>query len=137
MNADSVPSGRLRRGEGSGRSIDFNQPAVRRNDRDKRVTEQGLSLAIMAGRSSGHRRYDDGGGWPGHALPSSHIAETIRRGRCSPVIARLVRAIYSSTCAATDGPDKPDHGDAKTFRMLGKRPILRLFPRCMTRVCGH
>ena len=28
------------------------------------------------------------------------------------VMARLVRAIYSSTCAATDGPDKPGHDDA-------------------------
>jgi len=31
------------------------------------------------------------------------------------VMARLVRAIYSSTCAATGGPDTPGHDDAGTF----------------------
>src|SRR3954453_7189029 len=39
-----------------------------------------------------------------------------------PVMARLVRAIYSSTCAATDGPDKPGHDDVGTSRTIGQTP---------------
>src|SRR4051812_13245461 len=34
------------------------------------------------------------------------------------VMARLVRAIYSSTCAATDGPDKPGHDDGETLAAI-------------------
>src|SRR5690242_4817208 len=30
------------------------------------------------------------------------------------VMARLVRAIYPGTCAATDGPDEPGHDDGGT-----------------------
>ena len=36
------------------------------------------------------------------------------------VMARLVRAIYSSTCAATGGPDTPGHDDAGTFPATGQ-----------------
>jgi hypothetical protein len=35
-------------------------------------------------------------------------------------MARLVRAIYSSTCAATGGPDTPGHDDAGTFPATGQ-----------------
>src|SRR4051794_10346432 len=38
------------------------------------------------------------------------------------VMARLVQAIYSSTCAATDGPDKPGHDDVGTSRTIGQTP---------------
>ncbi|PPQ35908.1 hypothetical protein CCS01_06290 [Rhodopila globiformis] len=31
-------------------------------------------------------------------------------------MARLVRATYSSTCAATGGPDKPGHDERETQR---------------------
>ena len=46
-------------------------------------------------------------------------------------MAQLVRAIYSSTCAATGGPDKPGHDDEARPRPAGKQLILRLFPRCV------
>ncbi|PPQ26319.1 hypothetical protein CCS01_30305 [Rhodopila globiformis] len=36
------------------------------------------------------------------------------RGRSHIVMARLVRATYSSTCAATGGPDKPGHDGEET-----------------------
>src|SRR5690348_9802090 len=75
---------------------------------------------------------------PGQALPHAQISETIRRGcryRPGPacpyrmprsrerfaaamahsVMARLVRAIYSSTCAATGGPDTPGHDGTATL----------------------
>jgi len=78
----------------------------------------------------------------GLVLPHAQISETIRRGclyRHGPacpyrmhrsrerfaaamahtVMARLVRAIYSSTCAATGGPDTPGHDDAGTFPATG------------------
>src|SRR5689334_9419326 len=33
---------------------------------------------------------------------------------------RTSRVIYSSTCAATDGPDKPGHDDSGTFLAIGQ-----------------
>ena len=38
------------------------------------------------------------------------------------VMARLVRAINSSTCAATDGPDEPGHDDTPPFLNIGQTP---------------
>src|SRR6478672_6578063 len=75
------------------------------------------------------------------ALPIVRLQQTAgrlghsfeRRTDLPLVMARLVRAIYSSTYAATDGPDKPGHDDEDA-------PPARLNPPavcCSTVMAGH
>ncbi|MFL5280662.1 MAG: hypothetical protein ACJ8AW_06600 [Rhodopila sp.] len=40
-------------------------------------------------------------------------------------MARLVRTVRSSICAATDGPDKPDHDDVGTVALHASCSMLR------------
>jgi hypothetical protein len=53
---------------------------------------------------------------PGRVIPPA-LTLTVGHRHLS-VMARLVRAIYSSTCAATDGPDKPGHDVAATVSLF-------------------
>src|SRR4051794_19028090 len=53
------------------------------------------------------------------------------------VMARLVRAIYSSTCAATDGPDKPGHDDVGTSWTISQTPDFAVISEmCASRRAG-
>src|SRR6478736_4285195 len=51
------------------------------------------------------------------------------------VMARLVRAIYSSTCAATGGPHTPGHDDAGTFPATGHVSDFAVVPEICA--CGR
>src|SRR4051812_24468816 len=87
------------------------------------------ALSGLAARSLHHRH---GRALPGHprlAVPkqgkvvdgrhkAGHDVEATGAAMLAPM--RLVRAISSSTCAATGGPDKPDHDDMRTFSTIGQ-----------------
>src|SRR5690242_7569848 len=74
----------------------------------------GPSPGTGSGRSSTTGGAETGKGVDGRDKPYRMHRSQQRPGAAvaHPVMARLVRAIYSSTCAATDGPDKADHDGA-------------------------
>src|SRR5690242_5941001 len=59
--------------------------------------------------------------WPGlRPTACTDLGNDPPRPWLITVVARLVRAINSSTCAATGGPDKPGHDDVGTFPAIGQ-----------------